>query len=75
MVGYLGSKPIVLFIDPAQDTAQAFRDAYIRLHNFSVQVSKHKAAHGTSDHQPWAHPTLGEIPGYFDADKSGGTRN
>jgi len=46
MVGYLGSKPIVLFIDPAQDTAQAFRAAYIRLHNFSVQVSKHKAARG-----------------------------
>jgi len=27
------------------------------------------------EHQPWSHATLGQLPGYFSVDKSGGSGN
>jgi hypothetical protein len=60
-------------INPCQDTTQAFRAADVCLHNFSVQASQHKAAHGSPDHQPRAHAMFGQLPGDFNANKSGGS--
>jgi hypothetical protein len=60
-------------VNPFEYALQAFGAADVGLHYFGIEVSQHKTAHGSPDHQPRVQATLGKLSRDFDTDKPGGT--